>query len=107
MAGPAVFLQPAIAQIVALVLHELATNAAKYGGLSTASGRVGLTWQLRSNELVLQWEESGGSSVPPPISKGYGTKAPTAGDQPQPAGPEPGHRGAHAAAPTPSLFPLP
>ena len=74
MAGPAVFLQPAIAQIVALVLHELATNAAKYGALSTTSGRVRLTWQLRSNELVLEWEESGGPSVRPPSSKGYGTK---------------------------------
>src|SRR5438552_8063345 len=57
--GPAVFLQPAVAQILALVLHELATNAAKYGALSMTSGRMKLSWQLRSNELELQWEETG------------------------------------------------
>jgi PAS domain S-box-containing protein len=72
--GPAVFLQPAVAQILALVLHELATNAAKYGALSTTSGRVKLSWQLRLNELELQWEETGGPSVQQPVSKGYGTK---------------------------------
>jgi PAS domain S-box-containing protein len=72
--GPAVFLQPAVAQILALVLHELATNAAKYGALSMTSGRVRLIWQLRLNELVLQWEETGGPLVQPPVSKGYGTK---------------------------------
>jgi two-component sensor histidine kinase/DNA-binding response OmpR family regulator len=72
--GPAVFLQPAVAQILALVLHELATNAAKYGALSMTSGRVMLTWQIRSNELVLEWEETGGPTVEAPVSKGYGTK---------------------------------
>jgi PAS domain S-box-containing protein len=72
--GPTLFLQPAVAQILALVLHELATNAAKYGALSLTSGRVRLTWQLRLNELELQWEETGGPSVRQPVSKGYGTK---------------------------------
>src|SRR5438105_12616876 len=72
--GPPVFLQPAIAQILALVLHELATNAAKYGALSVTSGRVKLTWQLRLNELELQWEETGGPAVQAPVSNGYGTR---------------------------------
>ncbi|MEA2903646.1 MAG: hypothetical protein QOI12_1033 [Alphaproteobacteria bacterium] len=73
-AGPAVFLQPSTAQILALVLHELATNAAKYGALSMTSGSVRLTWRLAPNGLMLQWEEVGGPAVPAPVSKGYGTK---------------------------------
>jgi two-component sensor histidine kinase len=73
--GPAVFLQPASAQILALVLHELATNAAKYGALSNStSGRVRLTWQLRGDALVLQWQEVGGPSVAAPVAQGYGTR---------------------------------
>jgi PAS domain S-box-containing protein len=76
--GPAVFLEPAVAQILALVLHELATNAAKYGALSVTSGRVRLMWQFHLNELILWWEETGGPSVQPPVSNGYGTKVITA-----------------------------
>jgi PAS domain S-box-containing protein len=72
--GPAVFLQPASAQILALVLHELATNAAKYGALSNASGRVSLTWRLCEGSLLLRWQESGGPAVVPPTSQGYGTR---------------------------------
>jgi len=72
--GPAVFLLPATAQILALVLHELATNAAKYGALSNASGRVMLTWQLCEGSLVLSWQEMGGPAVVPPTSQGYGTR---------------------------------
>ena len=72
--GPAVLLQPATAQILALALHELATNSAKYGALSLDSGRVTLTWQLSPSDLVLQWMETGGPSVRPPLSQGYGTK---------------------------------
>ena len=72
--GPAVFLQPAIAQILALVLHELATNAAKYGALSKPQGRVRLSWHLAPSGLVVRWEEMGGPSVQPPQTEGYGTK---------------------------------
>ena len=71
--GPQVVLQPATAQALALALHELATNAAKYGALSTAAGRVRLTWELKPT-LVLQWTETGGPSVEPPCSEGYGTR---------------------------------
>jgi PAS domain S-box-containing protein len=74
VAGPAVFLQPAIAQILALVLHELATNAAKYGALSMPSGTVSLTWQSMPEGLEVQWEETGGPSVSAPVAQGYGTK---------------------------------
>jgi two-component sensor histidine kinase/DNA-binding response OmpR family regulator len=72
--GPAIFLQPATAQIVSLAVHELATNAAKYGALSTAGGRVTLTWRAEQGRLTLQWIEAGGPPVHPPSSKGYGTK---------------------------------
>jgi two-component sensor histidine kinase/DNA-binding response OmpR family regulator len=72
--GPEVFLEPATAQILALALHELATNAAKYGALSSSFGRVKLSWELGPNNLVLQWVESGGPIVRPPASEGYGTR---------------------------------
>jgi two-component sensor histidine kinase/CheY-like chemotaxis protein len=73
-AGPEVFLEPATAQILALALHELATNAAKYGALSSAQGSVRLSWELGRARLVLQWVESGGPSVQRPRSEGYGTR---------------------------------
>jgi CheY-like chemotaxis protein len=72
--GPAVFLQPASAQILALVLHELATNAVKYGAMSLPAGRVKVSWTLRESVLTLIWEETGGPPVQVPTSKGYGTK---------------------------------
>ncbi len=72
--GPEVVLQPATAQALAIALHELATNAAKYGALSTAAGTVGLTWELEPANLVLQWTESGGPTTEPPCSEGYGTR---------------------------------
>jgi len=74
LSGPAVFLQPASAQIIALVLHELATNAAKYGALSYPAGRVRVTWKLCDDELTMVWEETDGPRVQAPKSKGYGTK---------------------------------
>ena len=72
--GPAVFLAPATAQILALTLHELATNAAKYGALSSTVGRVRLSWQVGPGQLELQWVETGGRPVQPPHSEGYGTR---------------------------------
>jgi PAS domain S-box-containing protein len=76
--GPAAFLEPATAQILALTLHELATNAAKYGALSSTVGRVRLSWQVGPSHLELQWVETGGPSVQPPHSEGYGTRVITA-----------------------------
>jgi len=72
--GPEVFLEPATAQILALALHELATNAAKYGALSSAHGRVRLSWELDADRLTLHWIESGGPPVQPPLAEGYGTR---------------------------------
>jgi PAS domain S-box-containing protein len=72
--GPPTVLQPATAQALALALHELATNAAKYGALSAAAGKVRLNWELEPDRLVLQWTETGGPPVSAPCSEGYGTR---------------------------------
>jgi two-component sensor histidine kinase len=56
----------------------LATNAAKYGALSSSVGRVRLSWQVGPRHLELQWAETGGPSVQPPHSEGYGTRVITA-----------------------------
>jgi PAS domain S-box-containing protein len=72
--GPDVRLEPATAQAVAVALHELSTNAAKYGALSVKSGRVALSWELRTGTLILKWLELGGPPVKAPASHGYGSK---------------------------------
>jgi PAS domain S-box-containing protein len=77
--GPAVLLPPATAQTIALALHELATNAAKYGALSTDAGRVDLTWQTKLGKLELVWAESGGPEIALPDRRGYGSRAIIAG----------------------------
>ncbi len=70
--GPAVVLLPATAQAVALALHELATNAAKYGALSTETGTLGVTWRAESDALVVDWTETGGPPTAEPARLGFG-----------------------------------
>jgi len=77
--GPVVVLPPATAQTIALALHELATNAAKYGALSSGTGRVNLTWRLSDGRLELSWQESDGPQIEPPSRRGYGSRAIVAG----------------------------
>jgi PAS domain S-box-containing protein len=72
--GPDVSLQPATAQGLALALHELATNAAKHGGLSSPAGKVTLEWELESEALTLHWSETGGPPVAEPSSHSFGLK---------------------------------
>jgi PAS domain S-box-containing protein len=72
--GPPVSLHPASAQSLALALHELVTNAVKYGALSAPQGRVTLSWLLRPEELLLQWVETGGPAARAPARKGFGTR---------------------------------
>jgi len=73
-AGPDVSLEPRTAQTLALALHELSTNAAKYGALSVMSGRVQVTWELQPESLILRWTESGGPATLPPASPGFGIR---------------------------------
>jgi PAS domain S-box-containing protein len=72
--GPDISLEPRTAQTLALALHELSTNAAKYGALSVMAGRLRLTWELQSERLVLHWVESGGPPTHPPASPGFGIR---------------------------------
>jgi len=73
-AGPDISLEPRTAQTIALALHELSTNAAKYGALSVMAGRVEVAWELEPVRLVLRWTESGGPSIQPPASPGFGIR---------------------------------
>jgi PAS domain S-box-containing protein len=72
--GPKVVLQPTTAQTLALVLHELVTNAAKYGALSSLSGQVKLTWKWENNNIEFGWTETGGPATSKPSSVGFGTR---------------------------------
>jgi PAS domain S-box-containing protein len=72
--GPNISLLPATAQGLALALHELATNAAKHGALSSMKGRVQLNWQLQPDNLTLHWVESGGPQIAPPSARSFGLK---------------------------------
>jgi PAS domain S-box-containing protein len=74
IAGPVVSLQPASAQTLTLALHELATNAAKYGALSAISGRVRVRWELGPTALVLHWQETDGPRTRKPARMGFGTR---------------------------------
>jgi PAS domain S-box-containing protein len=68
-------LEPTTAQAVAVVLHELATNASKYGALSNAKGQIRLTWSRNQDgQLALRWTELGGPSVTAPERKGFGSR---------------------------------
>src|SRR3979490_343947 len=75
LSGSEVQLQPATAQTLALALHELVTNSAKYGALSTLSRRLSLSWDIQADHLMLAWEESGGPLVEKPASRGFGTRS--------------------------------
>ncbi|MDP9055762.1 MAG: CHASE domain-containing protein [Pseudomonadota bacterium] len=72
--GPEVALAPQDALSLGLALHELATNAAKYGALSMPSGQVSVKWEMMSPKLAkMVWEERGGPTVPQPQRRGFGT----------------------------------
>jgi PAS domain S-box-containing protein len=72
--GPTVMLESDVAQAIAVALHELATNAAKYGALSGAKGEVDVKWSCAADDRVmLRWTEAGGPPVNLPTHKGFGT----------------------------------
>ncbi len=73
--GPAVTLGPKATLSLSLLLHELATNAVKYGSLSVPAGRVAIDWEIEGDDLVLQWHETGGPAPPPESGKpGLGSR---------------------------------
>jgi two-component sensor histidine kinase len=72
--GPAVLLSPKAAVTISMLLHELATNAAKYGALSVPEGRLDVAWALAAGELRLDWREQGGPPVAPPQQAGFGSR---------------------------------
>ncbi|WP_298954188.1 GAF domain-containing protein [uncultured Methylobacterium sp.] len=78
MSGPAVALGPRAALSFSLIVHELLTNACKYGALSNDDGEVSLTWSILSGQesdlLSIQWRERGGPPVVPPTRRGFGSK---------------------------------
>jgi two-component sensor histidine kinase len=73
--GSEIQLQPATAQTLALALHELVTNSAKYGALSTLSGRLSIRWETQADVLRMVWEERDGPVVEKPIAPGFGTRS--------------------------------
>jgi PAS domain S-box-containing protein len=74
ISGPALELAPDAAQTVAMILHELTTNATKYGALSRPSGRVAVEWTLGREHLTLRWRETGGPIVTGPAQMGFGSQ---------------------------------
>jgi two-component sensor histidine kinase len=73
--GPSVTLNPDVAESMAITLHELATNAAKYGALSGPEGQVRVEWsRAEDGQLMLRWAEAGGPPAKPPARKGFGTR---------------------------------
>jgi two-component sensor histidine kinase len=72
--GPDVRLPSRLATTMALVLHELTTNAAKYGALSTCRGRLAIAWSVTARQLKFTWREADGPEVVPPVRRGFGTR---------------------------------
>jgi PAS domain S-box-containing protein len=72
--GPKLSLKATAAQAVGLALHELATNASKYGALSTDAGRVVVGWEFDGDSITMSWTEHGGPPVLPPDHRGFGTR---------------------------------
>jgi two-component sensor histidine kinase len=73
MHGPQLRLNPAATQAVGLAVHELATNAGKYGALSTDGGHVDVDWRSDADRFEMNWTERGGPSVRPPCHRGFGS----------------------------------
>jgi two-component sensor histidine kinase len=78
MFGPAVPLSPRLAVVLSMILHEIATNAAKYGALSNETGTVVLDWEIieasPGRQLRLIWTETGGPPVVAPVQRGFGSR---------------------------------
>lgn len=75
--GPAVWITPPSAQTIGMAVHELATNAGKYGALSNDDGQIDISWDVdgsaENRTLTMEWNESGGPPVTPPSRRGFGS----------------------------------
>jgi two-component sensor histidine kinase len=78
MSGPHVPLSPRVAVILSMIVHEIATNAAKYGALSNDTGTIALDWEIVNeggqSKLRLIWREAGGPHVSAPVQRGFGSR---------------------------------
>jgi two-component sensor histidine kinase len=78
MFGPSVPLSPRLAVVLSMIVHEIATNAAKYGALSNESGHVAVDWEVLEDDTVrrlrLIWTEAGGPPVVAPVQRGFGSR---------------------------------
>jgi two-component sensor histidine kinase len=78
MSGPSVPLSPRLAVVLSMIVHEMATNAAKYGALSNDSGSIRLDWEVSAesagSKLRLIWTEAGGPHVVAPVQRGFGSR---------------------------------
>jgi len=78
MFGPKVPLSPRLAVMLSMIVHEIATNAAKYGALSNESGTVTLDWEVLEEsdgrKLRMIWTEAGGPHVSAPVQRGFGSR---------------------------------
>jgi two-component sensor histidine kinase len=78
MSGPSVPLSPRLAVVLSMIVHEMATNAAKYGALSNDSGFIRLDWEVSAesagSKLRLIWTEAGGPHVVAPVQRGFGSR---------------------------------
>jgi two-component sensor histidine kinase len=78
MSGPTVPLSPRLAVVLSMIVHEIATNAAKYGSLSNDTGTVMLDWEVITEngkpKLRFVWAEAGGPHVTAPVQRGFGSR---------------------------------
>jgi PAS domain S-box-containing protein len=79
LTGPALMISSRTAVSLGMALHELCTNAVKYGALSAEAGKVLIDWGLRDEQLLIRWKEVGGPTVIPPSRSGFGTRLLTRG----------------------------
>ena len=73
--GPTIAIPARLVMVITLIFHELTTNSIKYGSLSNATGRILVTWsRTEADEVSIQWTETGGPPVTPPVRKGFGSE---------------------------------
>lgn len=72
--GPPLEISPEMALGLSLIIHELMTNAIKYGALSNEAGRIDIRWQVTRENAIFTWQERGGPPMIPPAEEGFGSK---------------------------------